>query len=193
MDDIEITHIKFNQSSKGTQVFDKEKSEPYYTFQKGSSNTAVATLPYCPSCSATHEYDKRFGEVKPKWSMNSDDYEFRLEYKTDENGELYACCSVCGWDLRKENTFEIELEPVKTEETIKEIYLKGVYYSRGCYWMSKEDFKTNMIKHMQGVKMKLCFIHKNGDVKRMKPQAFSNAKYLEMENNKVGVKAICWE
>ena len=31
----------------------------------------------------------------------------------------------------------------------------------------KEDFKTNMIKHRQGVKMQLCFIHKNGDVKRM--------------------------
>ena len=193
MEDIEITHIKVNQSSKGRLVKDIPERKPYYTFQKGSSNTAVATLPYCPSCSATHEYDKRFGEVKPKWSMDSNDYEFRLLYEVDENGELYALCSICGWDLRKEDTFEDLLEPVKEEETVKEIYLKGVYYSKGCYWMSKEDFKLNMIKHRQGVKMQLCFIHTNGDIKRMQNHAFNNAKYLQMENNKVGVKASCWE
>jgi len=50
-----------------------------------------------------------------------------------------------------------------------------------------------MIQHREGVKVQICFIHTNGDVKRMKNEAFSNAKNLLMKEDSIGVKSNMWE
>lgn len=191
MTDFEIAHIKFNQGCKGLEVHDIEKEKPYYQFQKGSSQTAVATLPYCPNCSETHEF--RHGKVTPKWSLEISDLEFRLKYKTDKNGEVYAYCTKCRADLREDLIIEELLEPKIEIPTVREVFVQGVYYQNGFYWMLLKDFKSVMVQHREGVKVQLCFIHTNGDVKRMKDKAFSNASNLLMKEDKIGVKSIMWE
>ena len=193
MTDIEIAHVKFKQASKGLSVIDKTQTEPFYTFQKGSSMTAIATLAYCPDCSLTHEYDKRFGKVVPKWAMDSNDYQFNLAYKQDENGEWFAECLQCGLDLRTEHDQDAMLEAYVKKPVMKEVYINGVYYQAGHYWMDIDDFKINMKKVRGGAKIKVCFVHKNGDVKRLKNEAFSNAKGLQMAEGKIGIKANLWE
>jgi len=191
MKGIEIAHINFNQGSKGLEVFDIIKTQPYYQFQKGSSVSTVPTLAYCPNCSQTHEF--RHGKVTPKWSLEIADLEFRLHYQEDENGEVYASCTKCNTDLREDLIIEDFLEPKVEEQTVREVYVKNVYYKQGYYWMKQKSFKSVMVQHREGVKIQLCFIHSNGDVKRMKNEAFSNAKYLLMKEDNIGVKSTLWE
>tara|TARA_R110000851_G_scaffold37876_7_gene97568 strand:- start:15087 stop:15683 length:597 start_codon:yes stop_codon:yes gene_type:complete len=191
MADFEIAHVKFNQSSKGLKVTDLEKITPYYQFQKGSSMTTIPTLPYCPNCSETYEFRK--GKVGPKWSVEISDLEFRLKYKQDKEGICYASCTQCRTDLRDELIIEDYLEPKIETPTVREIFIQGIFYQNGYYWMSQESFKSVMVQHREGVKIQLCFIHSNGDVKRMKNEAFSNAKYLLMKDSNIGVKSTLWE
>lgn len=191
MENIKIAHIKINQSSKGLIVSDVVKNKPYYQFQKGSSMTIVPTMAYCPHCSGTHEY--RGNSVIPKWALEVSDLEFRLNYKIDEAGNTYASCTSCKGDLREELLIEDFLEPKIEIPTLREIFIKGIYYQNGYYWLKKQDFKSVMIQHREGVKVQICFIHTNGDVKRMKNEAFSNAKNLLMKEDSIGVKSNMWE
>lgn len=192
MEEFEIAHVGVRQASRGLEVIDLYKRDtPYYQFQKGSSMTAVATLPYCPDCSEVYEFRK--GQVGPKWAMEPTDYEFRLAYKTDDEGVTFAYCTRCKRDMREPLFNETVLEPKVEIPTLKEIYINGVFYQNGRYWMEVSDFKAVMIQHREGVKVQLCFIHQNGDVKRMKNEAFSNAKNLEIKDGKMGVKAHLWE
>ena len=142
-------------------------------------------------CSGTHEY--RGNSVIPKWALEVSDLEFRLNYKIDEAGNTYASCTSCKGDLREELLIEDFLEPKIEIPTLREIFIKGIYYQNGYYWLKKQDFKSVMIQHREGVKVQICFIHTNGDVKRMKNEAFSNAKNLLMKEDSIGVKSNMWE
>jgi hypothetical protein len=191
MKDIEIAHIKFGESSKGLEVSTIEKEIGYYQFQKGSSMTAVPTNSYCPVCSKTHE--NKYGKLIPKWSLEIQDLELRLSYGEDENGCLYAKCDICGFDMRKDFDLYSTLDPIIEEEIVKDIFVNGVYYQNGFYWMKTDNFKEGMMKFKEGVKIQLCFIHNNGDVKKMKNEAFKNAKNLQMKGNEIGIKANLWQ
>lgn len=189
-----MASAKKGEGLRGLTVIPENKDVGYYIMQKGSNQSAIPHSTYCPSCSSTEEY--KYGTVQRKWSLDIGDLEFKLSYRKTDSGELYACCDVCGLDLREDISDFDFIQQEKPKPIEKEIMVQGAYFSEGFYWIDVEDFKKTMIKFREGVKVKLCIQQKIGpsiNILTMSPDAFSNASELSMKNGKIGIPRKFWK
>lgn len=141
-----------NKGISGTEIYEPPAESRGYIQYRGRSKNFVPTTTFCPQCSELYEYDKRFGEPKPKWSMNEHDYTFDISYATDKDGNSYVVCNSCNHDFRNEvkfigpsdhnltNKSEKKYKQGKTHNFVQE-WLKNVKYNRGLYIMTIEEFK----------------------------------------------------
>lgn len=178
--------IPYGYSARGTIVSEPDDDKGYYERTMQNKISVVPTTPYCPSCSATLEYDSRSGKVKPKWMLQHNDLEFQLSYREDEEGNLYAECDVCGFDLRKEVIQTIEDEKETKTKVFRDIVVSNPIYRNGCYYIPIEPFIEVAKAHAQGGRLKLCIKQQIGpsvNTYRLKDEAFKDARQFDSSSN----------
>ena len=193
MEKYEILTIEKGEVAIGTLKGEPKPDKGYYEkTMKGALSINPCAM-YCPSCSETHEY--KYGKVLRKWTLNHGDLNFKLSYKKDTQGNLYASCDSCGFDLRKDvEDFNIVTKPPQ-KEIFHERYLEGVRYKEGMYWLDYNDFKETLLNIRNGDKIKLCIKQRIGpstNILTLKESVFKNAKELRAEGDKIGIPRKFW-
>jgi hypothetical protein len=140
MTDIEIIDIPKNMGISGNELYAPKKDKGYELVNKNGKTFVIPCSTYCPICSDTMEkgYD---GKLKRKFHLSEHDLIFDLKYNKDTNGELYATCDSCGFDLRKDVDNKHNVLKKEVIERIKRsIYVKDVKFSHGNYYLNYQDF-----------------------------------------------------
>ena len=137
--------IKQGEAISGGEKYIPESESQGYEQQRGRSKNFVPTTAFCPQCSTLEEWDSKWGEPKPKWSLHYSDFCFDLEYAQDENG-IFVRCTNCGHDLReevKEMHSESNTKSAKPKNNVDfhQEWLKNVKPHNGYYVMSIQEFK----------------------------------------------------
>lgn len=155
----EITCPK-DKGISGEEVYEIPNEPQGYVQFRGRSKNFVPTTVFCPQCSDLYEWDSRWGEPKPKWSMNKEDYIFDMEYANDEDGNFIRC-TACGHDFRKQVKQMGESKKPKKVSTkslnFTQEWLKNIKYWQGYYVMTIEEFKRMAeIGYKSAVEMNPC-------------------------------------
>ena len=96
-----MEQIDCGEAISGFTKYQPAIIQPIREVQYRNGNiTHKANAHFCPNCSKTREKDTQNGGFKDKWVVGKDDYKFTLEYRTDDNGNCYAACSKCDFDVR---------------------------------------------------------------------------------------------
>lgn len=96
-----MEEIGFGEAISGFEKYEPKPVELLREFSYRNGNTTwKANVLFCPNCSKIREKDTQNGGYKDKWVVNKEEYHFTLTYETDDNGELFASCSKCGFDIR---------------------------------------------------------------------------------------------
>ena len=194
-DDFEpiIVDVPQGHRSRGTEVFSPVDDKGYYERVAKGRISVTPSTHYCPSCSATHELS-RWGKIQRKWFLEHGDLQFKLSYKEDKDGELYATCNACGFDLRDEVS-EFSVEPPEEKEMRKDIYLDDAKYQNGCYYIKYEDFKSALLRRKNDESIKVCIKQKIGpslNIMEMKDEVFRNASDCRMDGDRIGIPRTMW-
>ena len=140
MSEIVISDVPKNMGISGNEVYAPKKDSGYEVINKKGKTYVIPYSTYCPICSDTMEkgYD---GKLKRKFHILEHDLNFDLKYNKDTNGELYATCDSCGFDLRKDvDNNHNSLKKEEIERIKRSIYVKGVKFSHGNYYLNYQDF-----------------------------------------------------
>lgn len=184
--------IPFKHGAKGLEPIEPPKDTGIYERETKGRISVVPTTHYCPSCSATHEY--KYGKVIRKWELNHSDLNFKLSYRKDEDGELYAECDNCGFDLRKD-VIKTEVKSNHNLNTKREIYLEGAYYKEACYYINYEDFKRTLNSLKEGDNVKFCIKQRIGpslNILTLDDSVFKNISKLIIKDGEVGIPKQFW-
>lgn len=151
-DDFNVVDVPDGKAISGTTFYEVSPDSTTYSRKFGRETLEVPTVPYCPACSQLHEYDKRWGEVKPKRITKASDFVFDVGYERDEKGD-YAKCRKCGHDFR-ERPPEPDITPTKSggkhpllrekvmKPPAKEVYEVGIAeYRDGYFVVGLSEFK----------------------------------------------------
>lgn len=135
--------IPFGLGAKTVEVFELPDEVLTYSKGKGSGDCWYPLTVFCPKCSNTHEFSSKGNQWKEKWLIEEMDYTFSVQYAKDEDGEIFAECSKCGFDLRKEYIYGANEEKNDLPQEIEmgQISLLGVSYQDGCFVVPLENFK----------------------------------------------------
>ena len=193
----EITEVPFGKGASGSNILEPTKDKGYIQHIINGQFSAIPTSIYCPSCSDVLEVD-RYKKVKRKFIINPNDLVFDLSYMDDE-GEMYAKCNVCNFDLRKEpHSFndsekikEEKLEPIKRQHIIE-----SVKYRNSKFFIPKDEFIKLAKMYIQGDRVEICIRQKIGYETYTyiaKEDVFENPKSLVYENNEVGINRNYWK
>jgi hypothetical protein len=146
--EVKILTIPFLKSVSGESFIEPIAEIVHF---KNNFGGIIPNTVFCPACSTLTEYDSKWGEVKEKRNLEEHDYSFEVGYAT-KDGETYAQCLKCEFDLRLEAP---KLEPKeKTTKTVRpqvkivnkitantEIeWIGQAKYEGGFFTMSKEEF-----------------------------------------------------
>ena len=137
--------IKQGEAISGSERYIPEKEAQGFEQQRGRNKNYVPTTAFCPQCSTLEEWDSKWGEPKPKWTLQYSDFCFDLEYAEDEEG-VFVRCRNCGHDLRqevKEMHGEKTTKAKKSKSSVDfhQEWLKNVKPHNGYYTMSIQEFK----------------------------------------------------
>jgi len=137
---IEITDVPVNMAISGKEIYAPPKDIGYQTLTQKGKTHVIPTTAYCPICRDFQEkgYD---GKLKRKFHILEHDLIFDLKYNEDTNGDLYATCNSCGFDLRKEAEDRPNILNKEEIERIKRsIYAQDVKFSHGNYYVEYQNF-----------------------------------------------------
>jgi len=150
------------EAISGMEKYETPSESQGFEQMRGRSKNYVPTTAYCPQCSTLFEWDAKWGEPKPKWSLKYQDFCFDLGYAKDEDGVTYVKCNSCGHDLRNEPQ-EMEgassSQPTKSraKADFQQEWLKNVKLHNGFYVMSVQEFKRMaVIGYGSKLKMNPC-------------------------------------
>ena len=177
-----IVDVPFGHSAMGTVVSEPDDDKGYYERTMQHKISVVPTTAYCPSCSAILEYDSRSGKVKPKWMLQHSDLEFNLSYREDDEGNLYAECDSCGFDLRKDVVQTIENDEGQATEVFRDIVVDNPTYRNGCYYIPVESFIEVAKAFTKGGRLKLCIKQRIGpsvNTYRLDDEAYKDARQFD--------------
>lgn len=195
---MDIAHIPFGHRARGIEVSPPDDDVGYYErLMKGKVSIMPCTT-YCPSCSDLLEYDKRKGSVKRKWSLKHGDLKFKLSYREDHKGDLYAVCDACGFDLRKEPPNTIRERLGGHTEVIKSnrYRFKEFKYQNGNYYIPVSEFMAVAKKGKGGERIELVIEQKIGpsvNLLRLKDGALKNTHGFDMQGESIGIPRLHWE
>ena len=100
----EMAEIGFGEAISAFEKYDPKPVEFVREVSYRNGNTTwKPNVLFCPQCTKIKEKDTQNGGYKDKWVVAKEDYHFTLNYKTDEEGVLFASCSKCGFDVRSHN------------------------------------------------------------------------------------------
>ena len=97
---VKIIDVPKGKRIRGEEILPAPEDLGYYEKKSTSGISIAPTTPYCPACSATHEYN--YGKIRRKWNLFHGDLNFKLSYREDREKNLYAKCDnpQCNFDLR---------------------------------------------------------------------------------------------
>ena len=87
---VDIIDVPKGKKIRGSQILPPSEDLGYYEKKTSSGISIAPTTPYCPACSATHEYN--YGKIRRKWNLFHGDLNFKLSYREDREKNLYAKC-----------------------------------------------------------------------------------------------------
>ena len=85
---VKIIDVPKGKIIRGEEILSAAEDLGYYEKKTNSGISIAPTTPYCPACSATHEYN--YGKIRRKWNLFHGDLNFKLSYREDRDGNLYA-------------------------------------------------------------------------------------------------------
>tara|TARA_Y100000389_G_scaffold62597_1_gene58648 strand:+ start:7104 stop:7703 length:600 start_codon:yes stop_codon:yes gene_type:complete len=192
-----ITHIPSEMGASGESIYKPAKDKGYSNQTINGQISAIPCAIYCPSCSDVMEVD-RYQQLKRKFIINGQDLIFDISYQEDEEGNLYAKCNSCGFDLRNDafhdrNNREIKkvLKPILRQHIVEE-----VKYRSGRFFIPKKDFIDLAKMYIQGDRVEICIRQKigyNTYTYFAKDDVFENPKELVYENDEVGISRNYWK
>jgi hypothetical protein len=192
-----ITDIPDGMGASGQTIYEPAKDKGYFNQTINGQISAIPYAIYCPSCSDVMEVD-RYQQLKRKFIIDGRDLTFNISYQEDEEGNLYAKCNSCNFDLRNDayedrNNKEIKkvLKPILRQHIVEE-----VKYRNGRFFIPKQDFIDLAKMYIQGDRVEICIRQKigyNNYTYIAKDEVFENPKELIYENNEVGIKRNYWK
>tara|TARA_R110002020_G_scaffold399352_8_gene609241 strand:- start:6746 stop:7339 length:594 start_codon:yes stop_codon:yes gene_type:complete len=187
---IEITHLSIGEGAKGNNKIVNVEYEQFYIKQKGSGESAYPTTLFCPKCSDTHEFNAKFGEWREKWNVNHKDLYFTIKYDYDENGDLFAICDKCGFDLREDYIYGSDDSKKELEPQIHTISIMEAKYQDNAVCIGLSTYKK-VIK--EGINWKSDIIVSiSGSKYRIKFQDFSNPANIVSKGDLIYIKWKCF-
>ena len=183
--------IPFAKGAKTVEVFDLESEIFTYSKQKGSGECSYSLTVFCPKCSDTHEYNSKGHVWKSKWIIEDKDYSFQVVYSEDEDGETFAKCSKCDFDLRDEYIYgSVDEKPTPVGD-LHQVSITGVSYADGCFVMPLDSFKKAI---MEGYKRKATLFATVGSMSyKIHWQAYSNPDNIVSKDGKVFLRKNVWK
>jgi hypothetical protein len=193
---VDIIDVPKGKKIRGSKILPPSEDLGYYEKKTNSGISITPTTQYCPSCSSTHEYN--YGKIRRKWNLFHGDLNFKLSYKEDKGGNLYAQCDnpQCNFDLRMDVNSEGLITPDHSDTYSNEVYLEDVKYANGAYLIKYEEFKELLIKKRNGEHLKICLKQRIGpsvNVLILDDEVFHNASKLNMENDKISIPKRYWK
>lgn len=196
---MKIAHIPFGHRARGIDVSPPDETDVgyYERLMKGKVSIVPCTT-YCPSCSDTLEYNKRSGSVRRKWSLSHGDLKFKLSYREDSNGDLYAVCDSCGFDLRKDppNTIREQLGDAVQIIKSNRYEFKDYKYQNGNYYVAVSEFMEVAKKGKSGERIEMVIEQKIGpsvNLLRLVDGALKNTSGFDMQGDVIGIPRSNWE
>jgi len=192
---VKIIDVPKGKIIRGEEILSAAEDLGYYEKKTNSGISIAPTTPYCPACSATHEYN--YGKIRRKWNLFHGDLNFKLSYREDRDGNLYAKCDnpQCNFDLRMDVNNEGLIIPGESDSYSNEVYLEDVKYANGSYLVKYDEFKQLLIKKRNGENLKICLKQRIGpsmNILILDDEVFHNASNLNMENDKISIPKRYW-
>ncbi len=185
--------IPFGKGAKTVEIYDCPEIELTYSKLKGSGDCWYPLTVYCPKCSNTHEFSSRGNEWKSKWLIEEMDYSFTVEYGIDDEGETFAQCSKCGFDLREEYIYGSQDESKEDDynNDFHQVSLLGVSYADGCFVIPLESFKEAI---REGYKRKATLFATVGSLSyKIAWEAYSNPDNIISKDKCVFLRKNLWK
>ena len=185
--------IPFGMGAKTVEVYELPKEVITYSKGKGSGDCWYPLTVFCPKCSNTHEFSSKGNEWKEKWLIEEMDYTFSVQYRKDDDGETFAECSKCGFDLREDYIYGSNEEEEKPPQEVEigQISLLGVSYEEGCFVVSLENFK-NAIK--EGFSRKATMYAHVGSLSyKIAWEAYSDPDNIISKDNRIFLRKNLWK
>ena len=98
---------------------------------------------FCPECTITTYYDKRWKEHKPK-RMSSGDYtqDFKMVPNEDSPSGFTNQCRQCGFQMKDREIEEVNHEEQRGGEDAEIEWRNHGYLHEGIWWITLDDLKT---------------------------------------------------
>ena len=194
--DIRIAHVPQGHSARGIEVLDPPEDLGYYEREMQGKTSVVPTATYCPSCSKTKEYNKKTGRLQQKFMIQHSDLAFNISYECDENGDTFAKCQDCNFDLRYETHQIIEKPNTQPQEVYRDIIVDNPKYQNGCYYIPTSQFVEGAKSYQSKGRAKLCLNQRLGNTQtlyRLQDAAFMNISKLRRDNEGfLGISREYW-
>ena len=188
---VDITTINVGEGAKGGKLIDLEVEETHYMKSKGSGDCAYPLMIFCHKCSSTQEYNIKAGGWREKWLVEPQDLVFTVGYDTDEDGELYAKCFKCNFDLRNDYNPEDANNNKQNEASIHHISIAGVKYEDSSFVIPLETYKKSI---REGISWKPDILTSiSGQTYRITWSNYSNTENLVSKSGKIYINRKHWK
>jgi len=192
----EIIDVPKDKGISGEKIYNLSKDKGYVEIFKKGKQYVIPTSIYCPCCSDTQEqgYD---GKLKRKFYLLEKDLTFKLKYDVDTNGDLYAICNSCGFDLRKDISNEHnKIKKEEIERITRSIHINNVKFSNGNYYVDYEDFINFAKSYNEGNSIELIIsyiITKEKYNYKLEESCLKDISKFHKNNGKLGIPRRFWK
>ena len=193
---IEIIDIPKNMAISGNVLYAPKKDSGFQKIFKNGKEYVIPTSTYCPCCSNTNE--KGYGgNLKRKFHILEKDLAFNLHYDTDTDGEIYATCLSCGFDLR--NDIDNHHNKIKKEDIkkiLRNIHIEDVKFSNGKYYIDYQNFISYAKSYNSGSLIELIISHRIGISVynyKLNVKCLKDMSKFEKKEGYLGIPRKFWE
>ena len=193
---IEIIDIPINMAISGNRLFAPSKDKGFQKIFKNGKEYVIPTSIYCPCCSNINEkgYD---GKLKRKFYLSENDLIFNLHYKKDKDGNLYATCLSCGFDLRKDiDNQHNKIKKEDIERILRSIHIENIKFANGNYYINYQNFIDFAKSYNSGNSIELIISYKSGIETynyKLNEECLKDISNFEKKEGCLGIPKRFWE
>jgi|TARA_B100000287_G_scaffold396652_1_gene412501 hypothetical protein len=196
MKEIKVIDVPPNMGISGENVYAPKQDKGYEIVNKNGKTYVIPYTTYCPICSDIMEkgYD---GKLKRKFHILEHDLNFKLKYNEDTEGNLYATCDSCGFDLRKDvDNQHNSIKKEEIERIKRSIYVNNVKFSHGNYYLNYQDFIDFARSWNEGNSIELIISYKvmTQEYKyKLNEECLKDVSNFHKSEGKLGIPRKFWE